>query len=352
MDPTFGSGALTDDDDIWTTSEPEQPLPLDTYPTPDVDPGRQGFWSVGRVIMLLAAVAVVGVLVYLVVSRVRDGEQVSTSDDVEVPATDLWGREWEVDRLEMGAADPVHWSKSDTTTARYLDLTIKGEVRYTGCNGGSGTATYTDGILKADELVGTEMGCEDDEGAHLMAYDEWMASFLIEGVAVTFDDEGSLVLTGPDGTAWLSGPGELTDPDSTPDDTGDPGDLDDPVSNDALNAALWGHRWELQSITPTDSSEGRPIVPLEDRTAPEIDTTTADVLTISGCNGAGGAVYIDGDVVVADGPWAQTKMACDPDLMDQEQFLTEFLEAGPAVSIEDDVLTLTGDDWLVLAARL
>lgn len=351
---------MIDDDDIWTTDDPDPVASPgnDTIPADDAalsdGAGGGGFWSVGRVVGVLVVAVAVGVLAYWVASRGNDDDTVTASGDMapsdQVPASDLWGRTWEVQRLEMGAEQPVQWSKGDTETPLDFDLTIEGEVRFTGCNGGAGPATYTDGIFQAQDLAGTMMACEGDEGAQLMAYDTWMANFLTDGVAVSFSDDGSLVLSGPEGTAWLSGPGSSADPDpsTTPGDTANP---DAPVSS-PVGDQLWGNRWEIRSIIPTDSFDGKPIVALADGTAPVIDTQTADLVTISGCNGTGGAVHLEGDTLVSDGPWMQTKMACEQELMDQEFFLTTFLEAGPTVSIADDLLTLSGDDWQVLAFRL
>ncbi len=360
-----------DDDDIWTITGTEEPAPRvapvtpDDYPAPDTDPGRGRFWTVGRVLTVVAVAVIVGVVAYLVANRTGDDKKVSASGDMaagnEVPASDLWGRTWQVTRLEMGTDDPIPWTKEASTAALDLDLTVEGQVRFSGCNGGSGPATYTAGVLKATELVGTEMACEGDEGIQLMAYDEWMAGLLMDGVEVSFDD-GILVLTGANGTAWLSGPGDITAPDpsgptvtSTPDASGssspDSSAPDTPVGNDGLAANLWGSTWELRAITPADSLTARPLALLPDDTAPVIDTTETNRLTISGCNGTGGVVHLEGDKLVADGPWAQTKMACYRDLMDQEQFLTELLQAGPTVSVKDDLLTLAGDEFVVLAVR-
>ncbi|MEO6989094.1 MAG: META domain-containing protein [Aquihabitans sp.] len=335
------------DDDIWTTSDAEPAATTDLAPADE--PGGRGFWTVGRAVLVLVVAVAVGALAYWVVSR-GDDDTVNASGDMapsnEIPATDLWGRNWEVVRLEMGAENPVSWQKGDTATALYVDFTEQGQVRYTGCNGGAGSATLTGGVLTAADLVSTEMACEGDEGQQLLAYDAWMAGFLTEGALVAFDDDGMLVLAGPDGKAWLTGPGELAEPDPAPG-----GDPDDPVSNPSETVDLWGYQWDLRAISPAEALENQPIAPLPDGTKPVIDTTTPDVLTISGCNGTGGAVHLEGDTLVADGPWVQTKMACEPDLMDQEQFLTEFLQSGPSVSIKDDLLTLAGTDFLVLAVR-
>lgn len=358
---TCGSRTLIDDDDIWTTSDTEVAATSDTEPAASasadpgrgVEPGRQGFWTVGRAVTVLAVAVIVGALAYWVVARTSEDDTVAVSGDMvpgnDVPANDLWGREWEVVRLEMGATIPVHWSKGDTSTALYVDFTEKGQVRFNGCNGGAGSATLTEGVLTATDMVGTEMACEGDEGFGLMAYDTWMAGFLTDGVQVTYDGASMLVLTGDDGMAWLAGPGEVTEPDSSQ--TTVTGDPDEPVSSPPQTPDVWGYQWELRAITPADSLEGKPLALLPDGTKPVIDTTMPEVLTISGCNGAGGAVHLDGDVLVAKGPWMQTKMVCAPDLMDQEQFLVDFLESGPTVSIEDDLLTLTGSDFLVLAVR-
>ena len=63
----------------------------------------------------------------------------------------------------------------------------------------------------------------------------------------------------------------------------------------------------------------------------------------AGCNTLNGAAtWDDGTLEVAE-PLASTMMACDEALMEQDQWLSEFLTSGPAIEIDGDTVTL-GDD--------
>jgi heat shock protein HslJ len=63
----------------------------------------------------------------------------------------------------------------------------------------------------------------------------------------------------------------------------------------------------------------------------------------AGCNSMnGGYEIVDGTLEV--GEMASTMMACDDALMDQDSWLSGFLASGPAIALDGDTLTLTGDD--------
>jgi heat shock protein HslJ len=70
----------------------------------------------------------------------------------------------------------------------------------------------------------------------------------------------------------------------------------------------------------------------------------------AGCNSMNGGYSItDGTLEV--GQMASTMMACSDELMAQDTWLSEFLSSGPAIALDGDTLTLTGDDaTLVLEA--
>ena len=63
----------------------------------------------------------------------------------------------------------------------------------------------------------------------------------------------------------------------------------------------------------------------------------------AGCNTRNGAATWDGDTPQVAGPLAMTMMACDEALMDQDQWLSEFLTSSPALAVDGETLTL-GDD--------
>jgi heat shock protein HslJ len=66
----------------------------------------------------------------------------------------------------------------------------------------------------------------------------------------------------------------------------------------------------------------------------------------AGCNTVGGAYTVENDLLSVSEPSA-TLMACDPKLMTQDDQLIGFLTDDPAISLKDDVLTLTGAEVTV-----
>lgn len=77
----------------------------------------------------------------------------------------------------------------------------------------------------------------------------------------------------------------------------------------------------------------------------------SDLAAQAGCNTlTGGASITDGVLEV--GQLASTRMACDPALMEQDQWLSEFLTSNPAATIDDGTLTLTSNDTVIDMAIL
>lgn len=76
-----------------------------------------------------------------------------------------------------------------------------------------------------------------------------------------------------------------------------------------------------------------------------------DRLAVSGgCNSIGGAYSLEHGVLVAEGGWSQTEMACDEPLMALDRAVIDLLSAGPTVDLQGDVLTITSGD-VVLTLR-
>lgn len=63
----------------------------------------------------------------------------------------------------------------------------------------------------------------------------------------------------------------------------------------------------------------------------------------AGCNTIVGTVSTADDTLTFDSQAASTMMACEPDLMAQDQWLTDFLASSPSLKVEGSTLTL-GDD--------
>lgn len=66
----------------------------------------------------------------------------------------------------------------------------------------------------------------------------------------------------------------------------------------------------------------------------------------AGCNNMNGGYTIDGDTLEAP-MLASTMMACEPELMAQDQWISEFLAAAPTAELNGETLTLTSDDTTI-----
>ena len=103
------------------------------------------------------------------------------------------------------------------------------------------------------------------------------------------------------------------------------------------NADLAGRTFVSTSVTGFELIDGTEI-----RISFEEDHLSAS----AGCNTVGGAYTVENDLLSVSEPSA-TLMACDPQLMTQDDQLIGFLTDDPAISLSDEVLTLTGADVTV-----
>jgi heat shock protein HslJ len=113
--------------------------------------------------------------------------------------------------------------------------------------------------------------------------------------------------------------------------------------------------------TPTDTASGEPLDldgrqflstdvvghELVDGTTVSLTFQDAAVSANAGCNTIfGGYSIVDGELRTE--TLGQTEMACEPALMDQDQWIVGLLSGRPAVALDGDTLTLTGADGTVL----
>ncbi|MBU6244193.1 MAG: META domain-containing protein [Actinomycetales bacterium] len=79
-------------------------------------------------------------------------------------------------------------------------------------------------------------------------------------------------------------------------------------------------------------------------------TFTSDGISAkAGCNTMFGQASLDDGRITMTTPLGMTMMACEPALMDQDQWISDFLSSGPRWSLDGPLLTLTsGDDVIVL----
>jgi heat shock protein HslJ len=68
----------------------------------------------------------------------------------------------------------------------------------------------------------------------------------------------------------------------------------------------------------------------------------------AGCNTLVGSASVAGERLLV-GTMAQTMMACTDDLTAQDQFLAQFFESKPTISLDGRTLRLTGPDATIVA---
>jgi heat shock protein HslJ len=105
---------------------------------------------------------------------------------------------------------------------------------------------------------------------------------------------------------------------------------------------------EYVAAKVTDGGQDRPLVP---GTKLRLNFSASDIGASAGCNHLNGTYRIDGGrLIVAN--LGTTDMGCDPDLMAQDQWLSEVLGAGPAVSlVANDLVIEAGSVRITLVDR-
>ena len=104
---------------------------------------------------------------------------------------------------------------------------------------------------------------------------------------------------------------------------------------------LIGSSYAVTSIT-VDGSQREVLGPVA------ISFTADSISVATPCNGMSGPVTFSATNITV-GDLAQTMMACEPALMDQDQLLAEVLATGPAWTVSDGKLTLTSGSTVVIA---
>ena len=80
----------------------------------------------------------------------------------------------------------------------------------------------------------------------------------------------------------------------------------------------------------------------------EIAFTAESISVVTPCNGMSGPVTYSGATLTV-GALAQTKMACEPALMEQDQAIADALAANPTWNVADGLLTLSGEGTVIVA---
>lgn len=91
---------------------------------------------------------------------------------------------------------------------------------------------------------------------------------------------------------------------------------------------------------PGGDGPGPALVP---GSAVRLDFRDGSIGASAGCNSMGGDVSADGDRLVV-GVLSMTEMACDTPLMEQDEWLAQFLSSGPTAQLSGATLTLTSDE--------
>jgi heat shock protein HslJ len=71
----------------------------------------------------------------------------------------------------------------------------------------------------------------------------------------------------------------------------------------------------------------------------------------AGCNTLNGGASWDGGTLDVQEPMASTRMACEENLMAQDQWLASFLTSSPALEVDGDVLTLDDESTRMTLAE-
>lgn len=170
------------------------------YPLVPTQDDRPRWW-------LLLVIVVVGVvLVAAVIGAANLGDE-----RVPEVVDELWGMRWEVRSVEGDEAPGVPVDGSLT-----VDFDADRRVRFTGCNGGFGSVSVSDGRLRAGDMASTQMACLDPEGEVLMDWDGWFSRLLMDGVEVRRAGDG-IVLRGDAGSVELRRVGPVEEPEPVED---------------------------------------------------------------------------------------------------------------------------------------
>lgn len=125
-------------------------------------------------------------------------------------------------------------------------------------------------------------------------------------------------------------------PDTTPGTTTDDGSAGSVPAEPELPGALDGRTFLSTGAT------GLSLVP-GSRVALTFDTSDGETATLgaqAGCNSLGAPFWIVDGVLQAD-TFSMTEMACEPELMAQDDALAAFLTSRPTITLDGDRLTLT-----------
>lgn len=181
-----------------------------------------------------------------------------------------------------------------------------------GCNTMSGAYTLDGDTLQLDgQSRTTMMGCEQP----LMDQDQWIVTWLSDGVDMSLTDTG-LTLTGGDvSVAFAKG-------------------------GDEVPSDLVGPTWTLETTTTAGAASS---VPASVQAPTLVFNEDGTVNVFAGCNTGSTTATASGTTLTFT-PMALTRMACEEPASSIETTVTAVLDGDVAYTIEGNQLTLTNGD--------
>ena len=266
----------------------------------------------------------VGAATLLVVACGGDDDAATTvpaSSTTDAPATTvpspsmLAGTEWIVDRLSLNGADyPLVVGSPPTIVFPADRLEINGT---TGCNNYFGAVAFAPGQeISIDQLGMTEMACVDPP--ELMEQEATFAASLPTIKFYTVMDDGLTMVSG-DGSVMISA---ISRQAAVP-------DVD-------LDGAEWFADTRMEGGAASTMIQGTEVTLL----FPEFGDT---VRGNTGCNSLEATMEgDDGAIELSD--FQVTEIGCEPDVMEQEEFVLRILGDAVAYDIKGDRLTIVTPD--------
>lgn len=267
------------------------------------------------------------------------------------PPSAIWDRTWtatrfvedgknrSIERLPEGAG-PVEFafeSKEAVIDASDGPGVPGPRVSYQACN-----STVVPLALEGERLVAQPGGMATAAGCPTESGEVFVGELFRSGATVEVRGNRAVLRSGVDRI-------ELVDR------NGDGGAVD-PAAPEAPTA-MWGKVWLVESRFDADHPDGLPVVDTSSGGPPTLTAvlesdqpgsagaSLVGRVSVSGCNGAGGAAHLDGDVLVKDGDWPVTLTACTAEgLMKQDAWIEGLLSSRPTIDVRSDRLTLTTGD--------
>ncbi|MFC0450664.1 META domain-containing protein [Rhodococcus jostii] len=189
-----------------------------------------------------------------------------------------------------------------------------------GCNQGSADVDLADGKLVAGPLAMTLMACPGEAAGA----DAWAAGLLDAQPNWTLDGD-TLTLTTASGSVTLS---------------------DEKVARP--DRPVFGTTWTVTALISPDAVTTTAVL---EQTAPQLlIARDGSASGFTGCNRMSGSADVQPSSITF-GPWATTRMACPPDVMEVERAVLAALTGETSYSVHSDTMQVTNADGFGLTLR-